>query len=83
MAEAVTLVVLVGTGSILAGCVYALAGLPALWGPWHGVPLCGHPFEQTWVMRPPPQEWTCPKCETPFRREDDHWEPARRWGRDV
>jgi len=83
--EDILLTVCVIVAFVLVGCAYALMGGPALWGEYRGVPMCGHPFEQTWSMHPQPREWYCPKCGYPFRRDDKlhRWVPMRRWGRDI
>lgn len=69
---------LVASAIGLIGAVYALIGGTKLWGPERGVPFCGHPFEQTWLMNPKPVVWWCPKCCTPFELHEGD-DGVRRW----
>jgi hypothetical protein len=68
-------VCVVGLGVV----VYVQLGFPVLWGPYRGVPFCGHPFEQTWLLEPSEQHegWTCPKCGTRFKPVGGKWMPVR------
>lgn len=76
--DVATWVVIGVTAVTLVAVIYVQAGGPVLWGPFKGVPFCGHPFEQTWVLPPSEnREWRCPKCGTLFHPVAGRWMPKR------